>query len=164
MLTLITNNLAAVLIIVLIALFFLLIWLAYLTSKVSKYVREKEAFLTKAKKKGLEAVLGDYLKQISEAKSDIKKLYSLSEELGKIAAVSVTKVGLVRFNPFSDAGGDQSFSIALLDSKDNGIVVSSLHGREGTRVYSKPIKAGESEYNLTEEERKAIGKAQMQGK
>jgi hypothetical protein len=70
---------------------------------------------------------------------------------------SIHKVGIIRFNPFKDIGGDQSFALALLDGKNSGIVISSLHTREGTRIYSKPIIKGESEkYTLTEEEKQAI--------
>ena len=72
---------------------------------------------------------------------------------------SVQNVGMVRFNPFRDAGGDQSFCIALLDEKQNGVVISSLYARDGVRVYGKPIQAGASTYTLSEEERQAISKA-----
>src|SRR3989344_5821662 len=71
----------------------------------------------------------------------------------------VQRVGLVRFNPFSETGGDQSFALALLNGKDNGVVLLSLHGREGTRVYVKPVKDGESTYELSKEERQAIEEA-----
>jgi hypothetical protein len=73
----------------------------------------------------------------------------------------VHKVGVVRFNPFKDLGGDQSFSIALLDGENNGVVVSSLHTREGNRVYAKPVELGKAvKHPLTEEEQEAIKKAE----
>jgi len=71
----------------------------------------------------------------------------------------VQKVGVVRFNPFKDIGGDQSFSIALLDEEDNGLVITSLYGREGNRVYAKPIEGGQSKYQLSDEEKEAISRA-----
>lgn len=80
-------------------------------------------------------------------------------EVRSTAETSVRKVGLVRYNPFSGMGGDQSFSIALLDSKDNGFIITSLFSREGTRVYAKPVKNGQSEYQLSDEEKEAIEKA-----
>ena len=70
-------------------------------------------------------------------------------------------MGIVRFNPFSGVGSDQSFSVALLDKNDNGIVITSLYNREGNRVYAKPIKTGVSEYLLSTEEKSAIEKAQI---
>ena len=67
---------------------------------------------------------------------------------------------MVRFNPFSDVGGDQSFSLALLDKRNNGIVITSLYAREGSRVFGKPIENGLSPHSLSEEEKEAIKKAQ----
>jgi hypothetical protein len=69
---------------------------------------------------------------------------------------SLQHVGLVRFNPFSDTGSDQSFAIALLDDERSGIVVSSLHGRDGTRIFAKPIRAGKATHPLSAEEQQAL--------
>jgi hypothetical protein len=66
---------------------------------------------------------------------------------------------VLRYNPFDNVGGDQSFSIALLDANNNGFVITSLYAREGTRVFAKPIKNGESEFPLSEEEKEAINRA-----
>ena len=69
---------------------------------------------------------------------------------------SLQHIGLVRFNPFDDTGSDQSFVIALLDDARDGIVISSLHGRANTRVFAKPVAAGGSSHNLSDEESQAI--------
>ena len=69
------------------------------------------------------------------------------------------RVGLVRFNPFEDTGGNQSFALALLDAEGNGWVLSSLHARSGTRVYAKAIREGRPEGALSEEEAAAIKQA-----
>ncbi|XOB41981.1 MAG: DUF4446 family protein [Candidatus Nealsonbacteria bacterium] len=84
-----------------------------------------------------------------------KELKSLKEE----SKFSIQKVGIVRFNPFSEVGGDQSFSIALLDGNNDGIVITSLYSREGNRIYGKSVKAGLSKYSLSNEEKKAINEA-----
>jgi hypothetical protein len=68
-------------------------------------------------------------------------------------------VGFLRFNPFRDAGGDQSFALALADQDGKGVVMSSLYGRDGTRVYGKPLAGWESPYPLTDEERSVIDQA-----
>jgi Protein of unknown function (DUF4446) len=78
------------------------------------------------------------------------------EEQGKRA---VQHVGIVRFNPFEDTGGNQSFALALLDSQRDGFVVSSLHSRQNTRIYLKAITAGRSETALSDEESEALRKA-----
>ena len=72
---------------------------------------------------------------------------------------AVGHVGLVRFNPFEDTGGNQSFALALLDSDANGIVLSSLHSRQATRVYIKSIQAGRAETGLSAEETAALRQA-----
>jgi len=91
--------------------------------------------------------------------NNFEKLSQELEKLKKESKFNIQKVGIVRFNPFSEVGSDQSFSIALLDSNDNGVVITSLYSREGNRVYGKPIKNGQSEYLLSAEEKEAIEKA-----
>ena len=103
--------------------------------------------------------LKEVLAQFKDLENNFEKLSEELESLKKESKFSVQKIGIVRFNPFSEVGGDQSFSIALLDGNNNGIVITSLYSREGNRVYGKPIKAGVSEYSLSEEEKQAIEKA-----
>lgn len=85
------------------------------------------------------------------------------EGLGKRQAQQIEgclqQVGVLRYNPFGDTGGDQSFALALLDKAGSGVVMSSLHGRAGTRVYAKPVTEGGSTYTLTEEEQTVIKQA-----
>jgi len=69
------------------------------------------------------------------------------------------RVGLVRYNPFEETGGNQSFALALLDSAGDGWVLSSLHARSGTRVYAKAVKAGRADTALSDEETAAIQQA-----
>jgi len=103
--------------------------------------------------------LEEVLSQFKKLENNFETLSQELENLKKESKFSVQKVGIVRFNPFSEVGSDQSFSIALLDGNDNGVVITSLYTREGNRVYGKPIKGGTSEYSLSEEEKKAIEKA-----
>lgn len=98
-------------------------------------------------------------------KSLEKKFEKVSEELEKLKKenkFNIQKIGIVRFNPFKEVGGNQSFSIALLDGNDDGITITSLYTREGNRVYGKEIKAGFSEYLLSAEEKEAINKAKYE--
>jgi hypothetical protein len=130
----------------------LLAWVLLLRKKM-------RIFLKGAKVLDMEEVVTEQTKVIKEIKRDIKKLSQWNADLQKICDIAITKVGVVRFNPFKDTGGDQSFAIALLDSDNNGLVISSLYTREGTRVYTKPINNGKSSYNLSDEEQEAIAKA-----
>lgn len=69
------------------------------------------------------------------------------------------RVGVIRYNPFAEAGGDQSFALAIVNDAGTGVVVSSLHNRDATRVYAKPLSNGDSKYQLTDEEHDAIQRA-----
>lgn len=105
----------------------------------------------------LESIMLEHTKEIMAMDKEIQELFEISNKIHNLSQKSVHKVGIIRFNPFKDIGGDQSFALALLDGKNSGITISSLHTREGTRIYSKPITKGESEkYTLTEEEKAAI--------
>ncbi|MCL2057560.1 MAG: DUF4446 family protein [Oscillospiraceae bacterium] len=87
-----------------------------------------------------------------ETEKDIAQLYST---LG----YCIQKVAVVRYNAFHNVGSDQSFSLALLDHEDNGVVISGIFGRDSSTTYAKPVKFGVSDYVLTEEEGNAIGLA-----
>ena len=103
--------------------------------------------------------LNEVVIQLKELK---KKTDNISEEIKKIKEknkFSVQKIGIIRFNPFREVGGDQSFSLAILDDNDNGVVITSHYTRNSNRIYGKPVKAGKSEYILSESEISAIEKA-----
>jgi hypothetical protein len=72
----------------------------------------------------------------------------------------IQKVSIVRFNPFKELGGDHSFVVVMLDGRDNGFMITSLHTREKTRVYLKEIISGNAKLDLSQEENKALTKAQ----
>ena len=72
---------------------------------------------------------------------------------------AVQRVGLVRYNPFEDTGGNQSFAMALLDADANGVVLTSLHSRQATRVYLRTIIAGRCDAALSAEEAEALRQA-----
>lgn len=81
-------------------------------------------------------------------------------EVGDATKSHLQKMGFVRFNPFNDTGGDQSFCLAILNGHDTGIVISSLHSREQTRIYAKRIVAGKTEgVELSREEAEALNRA-----
>ncbi|TAK96663.1 DUF4446 family protein [Patescibacteria group bacterium] len=118
---------------------------------------KSRAFFEGKNGKDLEEVMVNNAEELSNLDKDIQELYAISNKINALALRSIHRVGVIRFNPFKDIGGDQSFSVALLDGKGSGATISSLHTREGTRVYVKPILLGKSEkYPLTDEEQQAI--------
>ncbi len=93
------------------------------------------------------------VERASERMGDIESMHGLIDERTRR---SLQHIGMVRFNPFDDTGSDQSFAIALLDDRRDGVVISSLHGRANTRVFAKPVAGGGSPHNLSDEEAQAI--------
>jgi hypothetical protein len=91
----------------------------------------------------------------------LKKYSSSNLTNSPLTPVSnIQKIGLFRYNPFDDLGSDQSFSLSILDSTDSGVILTSLHHRNFTRIYAKPIKNGEGDsITLSKEEKSAIVKA-----
>jgi hypothetical protein len=136
---------------------FLSIWCFVKISSISK---QSAIFFEGKNGKSLEEIITKNIAGLKLLDSEIQEIYNISNQINKLALKSIHKFGIIRFNPFNDIGGDQSFSVALLDGKNSGVVISSLHTKEGTRVYAKPISKGEAEkYPLTEEEKKAINMA-----
>ena len=107
----------------------------------------------------LEGVIFEQIKRLRQNEKNYQELKKFCFSLEKMVLHSIQKVGVVRFNPFRDTGGDQSFCVCLLDAQDKGLVISSLFTREGAKVFTKPIEAGLSKYPLTEEEKRAMGVA-----
>ena len=138
------------------AVLLLFLWLILLEWRLKKLFRGTKA-------KDLEEIIRLTAKEADRLDKESKKLEEKSKELEKKLAGSIQKVGIIRFNPFKDSGSNQSFSIALLDEKGNGIALSALYSREKTNVYAKPIKNYSSEYPLSDEEQEAIDQAKRAG-
>ncbi len=111
------------------------------------------------RKKENERTSKEILSSFLKLEKKVKELESLVEELKKENENSIQKVEMIRFNPFSKTGGNQSFSLALLNKKNNGAVITNFYSNEGSSVYGKPIENGKSTYILSEEEKEAIEKA-----
>ncbi len=114
-------------------------------------------FFSKAKKDPQN--LKEVLSVLKKLESNSDKLARELAELKKKNEKNLQKVGIVRFNPFKEGGGDQSFSVAILDASDSGFVITSLYSNANNRVYAKPILNGVSSYLLSQEEKEAISKA-----
>jgi uncharacterized membrane protein YvbJ len=91
-------------------------------------------------------------KHQDELKLTSDQVHAISNTLKKMKG----KVGIHRYNAFSDAGSDLSFTLALLDDYHDGVLVTGIHSREQTYLYAKPITNGESKYTLSPEEKVAI--------
>jgi hypothetical protein len=104
----------------------------------------------------LEDVLGSHLERVNQVVRDVDAVGARTAVVERDLQHSFGRIGLVRFNPLEDTGGNQSFALAMLDGHGDGFVMSSLHARAGTRVYAKAIAAGSSEAALSDEEAQAL--------
>jgi hypothetical protein len=141
------------------AVLILTLWVAWLQRSEALLRRRLRRVLPEGERGGIDEVLDHQLKRIDGLSERVDALNKLHRELEALSERTIQKVGVIRYNPFSDTGGDQSFAIALLDSRGNGVVVSSLHSRTDTRVFAKPVQGGRSRYQLSDEEQDAIKKA-----
>jgi len=109
----------------------------------------------------LETLLHDHVADVRKAGDQARVADQLVRRLEKASRCNLQHLGLLRFNPFRDTGGDQSFALAIADDHGQGVVISSLHTRDMTRVYAKPLMAWESTYALTDEEKQVIALARQ---
>lgn len=148
-------------------LFFVLVilgWLIFLTVKYFQLIKKAGVIFDKQDPKQLSKMIIDYFEGVDYVNKKNKKIESEVKRINEISEAGLSKISLIRYNPFGDVGSDQSFSLCLLNAKNDGFVISSIHSRNGTRVYSKPIKNGKSEYNLSKEEEKVINLAEVSDK
>lgn len=126
-----------------------LVWLAFFEFRLRRLFRGERA-------KNLEGLMREIVAELGENANKNEALDATLEHIEERLQQSAQHFGLVRFNPYSDGGGDQSFALAVLNEHKNGFVLSSLYHREGTRIYAKPILKSESTYALSSEEKEAI--------
>ncbi|MBM7867752.1 DUF4446 family protein [Heliobacterium gestii] len=127
--------------------------------KTQKVTRMYQTLMRGQEGQNLEALLQENM-QLSQQL--VQRIETMDRSIALLEAISketVRHVGIVRFNAFENVGSDQSFAVAMLNDQRNGVVISSLYGRELSQVYAKPIQNGKSTYLLSAEEEEAIGKA-----
>lgn len=109
--------------------------------------------------KSLEDMLVDHNGQVGKILDNVESMVEKQNILDKKLEFCVQRVGVVRYNAFNDMGSDLSYSVALLNAKDDGVIISGIFGRDFCNTYSKPIENGESTYKLTAEEVLALDRA-----
>jgi hypothetical protein len=107
----------------------------------------------------LESALVEHSERVERAASALPELSARTALLATGLQRAVQHIGLVRYNPFPESGGDQSFAIALADDRGDGLLLTSLHTRSSSRIYAKPLAAWESPYALSQEEGTAVRRA-----
>ncbi|MFI5265231.1 MAG: DUF4446 family protein [Candidatus Levyibacteriota bacterium] len=144
---------------------FLLIWCAVLTILFLQFYFYYGRLSKNGKKESLVKLLDGIVGEQVNTKKALDGLANACAKLNEDGLLHIQKVGLLRFNPFKDTGGDQSFILALVDATDTGVIISSLHTRTGTRWYAKHVIGGKgTEYELSREEEEALKSAKVHKK
>ena len=139
---------------------FFLITLFILLARQKKQDAKLALFFGDKEARDLETILTEQLSEIKVLDQEIQELFEVSNRLRDLSLKTIHRVAVERFNPFKEVGSNQSFCVALLDGKNTGVVLSSLHTREGTRVYAKPVLEGQAKgFPFTEEEKQTVIKA-----
>ncbi len=145
---------------VLILLAAIFIWTVFLTILFRRMLIHFNRLADDTGRVGLRGILEDVLKSQAQNKKDIEMLRTICDRIDKEGHFHIQKVGLLRFNPFKDIGGDQSFILSLLDKNDSGVIISGLYSRSGLRWYAKRVINGKgTEHELSDDEKKALKEA-----
>ncbi|MDO8657531.1 MAG: DUF4446 family protein [Candidatus Levybacteria bacterium] len=136
------------------------IWLIVLTILFLKISSHYNNLTKEAEGSSLISILNELLKESKLVQKDIENLKSQYDKMEKDGLLHIQKIGLLRFNPFKDTGGDQSFILSLIDANNTGVVISGLYSRSGTRWYAKRVISGRGvEHELSDEEKQAVKEA-----
>lgn len=141
-------------------LFIFLVWLIVLSYLVLKYYLSLNSVFKGSKDQSIISIVSRLAADRDTSKKEINSLVARLNILEESTLSHIQKIGLIRFNPFQDTGGEQSFILALLDTKNSGVVISGLYSRSGMRWYIKRVKDSKGVvHELSEEEMRAIENA-----
>ena len=129
------------------------------TARTLKRYRDINKILSTGNSDNIKDTLTNYVQEVKFIKNSLNSVSMKCEDISHQITGSMQKVGFVRYNAFDDIGSDLSFSIALLDGKSDGFVMSNIYARDESNVYAKPIKSGQSTYQLSVEEKEAVENA-----
>ncbi len=124
--------------------------------KTTKLKKRYEKVINQVSDKKLEEILLDYYKKVERVLKENKEINDKINKVNHNMEQCAQKIGVVRYNAFKDVGSDLSFSIAVLDKNDNGLVINGIYSRENSTVYTKPIEEGKSKYTLSSEEEQSL--------
>jgi len=155
----ITDNQDAIVLSLMAITLVLLMLSAYLYREVSRLKKNAAVLFSGKKAVDLEEVIMGQIEKSEKIENAILALRDADQRILQQLSYAVQKVGMIRFNPFGEVGGNQSFAVALLDNYNSGVIILSLYSRDGVRIYAKPVKDGKSEYQLSKEEAEALDMA-----
>lgn len=151
-------------IVIVMSLLNILLLLLYIASRVriSSITKKYDRLVEGSRTHSLEGILFEHIDEIRNVKGQIIEVEKRCENIDDRLQFCLQRIGFIRYNAFNDMGSDLSFSIALLDDKLNGFVITSIYGRNESKTYAKPVVKGESSYPLSVEEMQALDRAKKQ--
>lgn len=153
------------LIVLMIIIFILAILYIVNTIKLSKIEKNYSKFINKfGENTNIEEDLRNYVTKVEAISEENELMREYVKNLNINMKDCIQKVGIVRYSAFSDVGSDLSFTLALLDENDNGVVLNGIYSSDSSNIYAKPVIKGTSKYALSDEEKKAIEKAKISEK
>jgi len=136
------------------------VWLLVLSIFLYRFLSFYKRLVNGVEVGDIKKILEKILVRGDDNSNSIREIFKRLDLIEEKDKRHIQKVGLIRFNPFSELGGDHSFCLAILDDRDSGVVITGLHTRDRTRVYIKDIKNGQSSLELSSEEKKALASAE----
>ncbi len=150
-----SDNLAVIIAVLAIALIMVSVWLCRIKSRLNA-LQAKYDFFTQGKEANIDTVLTDTLNELHRTRQELQDLQSRHGKLHEQVQGCLQTVKLTRYDAFDAMGGEMSYSILLADAKKNGVILTSIYGRDESRCYAKNVQGGKSAYPLAEEEKNLL--------
>lgn len=122
----------------------------------AKLQRKYKKLMRGVEGENLEKIITNYMNEIDKVKEDSKEVREIYNNIDERVKKSIQKVAIVRYKAFENVGSDLSFSLALLDDNNDGVIITSIYGRDESFTYAKPINKGLSRYDLSDEEKEVL--------
>lgn len=139
--------------------FILIIGLIINTIRISKIKKENKDLIVKLSGTDIKEDLKGYIQRVEAVEQKTDTIINYCKNLENTLTGCIQKIGIIRYSAFRDTGSDLSFALALLDDKNNGVILNGIYSREMSNIYAKPVIDGEATYTLSEEEKQALQKA-----
>ncbi|MCM3747944.1 DUF4446 family protein [Paenibacillus pasadenensis] len=146
----------AAIVVMALVLLLLIIWISALGRKLTKLRRQYVQVMGQTGVTNLEEVIVGLRLSLDEQEDRLGHYGQQLNEFAQLLKETKGRVGVLRYNAFSSQGSDMSFSVAIVNEEQTGVVLTGLHGRDETYMYAKPLQKGSSTYPLTPEEQQAI--------
>lgn len=137
----------------------LILLIIVLFNSLNKIEKRYKRFMRGVDNKNIEQLVTGYLENVDSVKQDTEEMKSKLENMDTKVNVCIQKYAMMRYRAFEDVGSDLSFSVALLDGNNDGILITGIYGRNESTTYAKPIDKGLSRYDLSEEEKQVLENA-----